>query len=324
MNTRRLRRIGVGTGLALGLALGFLPAGQAQAATTQVACHDVQGLKDAITQANTDGSGHIYLAGGCTYHLIAAETDYDGLPVVTGHIRISSTHRHPAVIRRISSADDFRIVHVADGGTLTLDSLVITGGNTDTGGGGIYNEGTLHLNGTTVRGNHADGLGGGIYSFSATLTMHGGALRGNTSGSDGGGLENFPNSTATISGASISENSSGGYGGGIDNWGSSTLHLTRTSVRGNDAGDGGGISNIGSSAATLTRSTVTDNAASDAGGGIYNNDSTVNLRHSGVRYNDPDNCAGNVPVSGCVNPTASLHRAPAQLASPQKMATGKR
>ncbi len=319
MNIRHLGRIGASTGVALGLALAFLPAGQAQAATTHVACHDVQGLKDAITQANTDGSGHLYLASGCTYTLTQADTDEDGLPIVTGNVRISSTHR-AAVIRRTYSADDFRILHVADGGTLTLDNLVITSGRASAGGGGIYNEGTLTLNHSTVRGNHSGGLGGGVYNYTGRFTMHGGSVRNNSADSDGGGLENFPNSTATISGATISENDSGRYGGGIDNWGTSTLHLTSTSVHGNHAVNGGGISNIDNSTATLTRSTVSDNAASDTGGGIYNyGSSTVHLRHSRVRHNDPDNCAGDSPVPGCVNPTVTRHRAAAQPAAPHKM-----
>jgi hypothetical protein len=128
MNCARLQRTGAGTALALGLSAAVLPITPVQATVapwTLVPCHDVTALTDAISQANTGGSGRILLAAGCTYTLTAPTTPggADGLPVITGDIRISSSRSMvPATITRATTSGTpaFRIFHVT-GGTLTLD-----------------------------------------------------------------------------------------------------------------------------------------------------------------------------------------------------------
>ncbi|MGA8117505.1 MAG: hypothetical protein WCA46_28030 [Actinocatenispora sp.] len=322
MNTRRVRRLGVSAGIALGLALGFLPAGQAQAAATHVRCHDIHGLAAAISQANYSGHGRIQLASGCTYTLARAAEDTVGLPVITGDVRISASPR-PAVIERGYGAPDFRIFGVASGGRLTLDRLVITGGSVEETGGGILNEGTLALNHTVVRGNHAAVFGGGIHNV-GTLTMRGGAVRDNASVLDGGGVENWPTGTATIRHASITGNTSGNLGGGIDNFANSTLRLTDTVVRGNRAVLGGGLDNFVGSTMILTRSVVSHNTASNAGGGIFADETggPVTLRYSAVVHNRPDNCAGGNPVPGCHDTAASRRSVTAHRVDRQKALGG--
>lgn len=295
MDTRRLRRIVAGSGLALGLALGFLPAGQAQAATTHIRCHDNAALITAINQANTAGRGRIYLAPGCTYtlHQPHVAGSFAGLPGITGDVHISSLLL-PATIRRASDAtDNFRIFDVLSGGKLTLNSLIITGGRSDGSGGGIYNtpNGRLTLNTTRVEGNAAvsPSTGGGGVFNQGTMTMRGGTLRNNTSsGFGGGGLLNF-GGTARITGATITGN---------------------TTTNDNGDGDGGGIDNTSAGTTgtvTLTGATIRGNTAAGDGGGINNDPgSIVHLRLSLVVNNHPDNCAGNVPR--CHNTAATQHR----------------
>ncbi|WP_314177893.1 right-handed parallel beta-helix repeat-containing protein [Streptomyces winkii] len=324
---------------AAGMALCFalLPAQQAHA-TAFVPCNDIQALKDAITDSNTTGE-RINLAAGCTYTLTAADNDQNGLPVITGNVRISS---QGATIRRSPAAtDEFRIFQVDGSGSLSLTSVTVSGGRlgtaTDDSGAGILNEGSTTLTSATVSDNragfggggiHNDGgqlsltrtviennratngdLGGGIWNDAATLTMSGGALRNNISDSDGAGLENWPQSTATISGATVSGNTSTqGNGGGIDNDSVSTLNLTSTTVSGNRATGGGGLRNRSSTAA-LVGGQVTGNTATGgpgSGGGILQQGTGgVSLNGTVVANNTPDNCAPDGVIVGCTNPTAT-------------------
>ena len=122
--------------------------------------------------ANSNGAGtnDVITLTNSTYTLTAADNatdDSNGLPMiadaaVAGTLRING---NGATIER-SSADgtpNFRILEVASGGSLTLDSITLTNGHFSYAGvgGGISNEGSLTLVNSTVSGNSAD-YGGGI------------------------------------------------------------------------------------------------------------------------------------------------------------------
>ncbi|WP_405590727.1 hypothetical protein [Streptomyces sp. NBC_01190] len=301
------RRVSLTAAAGLGLCLALLPVGQAQAGQEHpppsVPCGDTAALKTAITTANTSG-GAITLAANCVYSLTEADNPDDGLPEITGTVRISGGDR--TVIQRASSATgDFRIFHVAPGGSLGLDALTVRGGTADgTGygaaGGGILNDqGTLKLTGVTVRSNRAGFIAGGIWNnlgtlvlknttihdnasrigggvaTSGTMTMEGGALRGNSSDSWGGALANAGDTK--LNNVSVADNSSG-LGGGIMtltiNNDSGPLSLESTQVTGNIAESSGGGVFIGiHEPTTLKKSTVTRNTANGGpttGGGINN------------------------------------------------------
>ncbi|MCP9206072.1 hypothetical protein [Streptomyces cucumeris] len=312
----------------LGLSLTVLPAGPADAAAaTRVRCGDITGLVDAINQANTSG-GTITLASHCTYTLTAADNADDGLPEITGNVTI--TGRDTTIRRDPAATQDFRILHVALDGTLTLKALTISGGSLPAfAGGGIWNSGTLNLKRTTIKGNHAETSGaihnvggrldlvdstvehntatlngGGILNGRnqllgrpGTLTMHGGSLLKNRALNDGGGgLENL-RSTAELTSVSVKGNTAP-RGGGINQF-AGTLHLTSTTLSENIAVTGGGLRNSFSTA-TLVRSRITRNTAITAGGGIFNeNDSSVTLDASKVTHNAPDNCSPESSVPNC-------------------------
>ncbi|MEU8822456.1 right-handed parallel beta-helix repeat-containing protein [Streptomyces sp. NPDC048636] len=312
----------------LGLSLTVLPAGPADAAgATRVRCNDITGLVDAINQANTSG-GAITLASHCTYTLTTADNADDGLPEITGNVTI--TGRDTTIRRDPNATEDFRILHVALGGTLGLKALTVSGGSLpDFAGGGIWNSGTLNLNRTTIKGNHAE-TSGGIHNTGGqlelvdstvehntatlngggilngrnqlldrpgTLTMRGGSLRKNRALNDGGGgLENL-RSTAHLNSVSVKGNTAP-RGGGINQF-AGTLRLTSTILRDNIAVTGGGLRNSFSTAA-LVRSQVTRNTAITAGGGIFNeNSSALTLDASKVIRNAPDDCFPEGSVPGC-------------------------
>ncbi|WP_181764490.1 right-handed parallel beta-helix repeat-containing protein [Streptomyces albidus (ex Kaewkla and Franco 2022)] len=334
-----LRSGAVTAAVGVGLSLAVLPAVPATAAAggTHVRCNDIAALKAAINNANTNG-GRITLASRCTYTLTAADNADDGLPEITGNVTISG---RDTTIRRASNATaDFRILHVVSGGSLTLNSLTVSGGNPANGsdGGGIANEnGTLNLHRTTIRGNQAE-MGGGLYNTggrlnldhstverntstlwgggvyntgSGTLTMKGGALLKNRALDNGGGLENI-NGAANLHSVSVRGNTAL-QGGGIRQTLGATLRLTSSRVSDNIAVSGAGISN-NNSTATLVRSLVTNNTAITTGGGIVNeNTGQVTLTASRVIRNAPDNCAPAGSVPGCTNPTSTIAPPTAQL-----------
>ena len=71
---------------------------------------------------------------------------------------------------------------VTDGSTTEnyIVGGVITGGNTTSNGGGIYNNGTLTLQGGTIAGNYTKYCGGGVHVEAGKFTMNGGAIIGNS------------------------------------------------------------------------------------------------------------------------------------------------
>lgn len=305
--TAKLRRVTATTVTGLGLLLTLLPAGQAQAQapkTTRVPCNDIAALKTAINNANagtnTDG-GSIVLASRCIYSLTAADNTDDGLPEITGNVRISGDR---STIQRGPGANGpFRVFHVKQGGSLSLKSLTVRGGSafnaTGRNGGGIFSEqGKVTLTDVTVRNNSSAFLGGGIWNNRGTLVLKDTEVRNNT-GVNAGGVAT--NGTMTMRGGSLSDNTAVNWGGGLANAGRTTLHHVSasgneaevggglmpldingrtgplranfTQVRGNTAVTGGGILVGSDEPTTLYRSTVTRNTATGgpgSGGGIGN------------------------------------------------------
>lgn len=306
--TVELRRLTLTAAVGIGLCLPLLPAAQAQAqAATKVPCNDIAALRAAITDANT-GGGSIVLAPRCVYNISQPDNADDGLPEITGKVRISGDR---TVIQRGTNAPEpFRVFHVRQGGDLGLESVSVRGGRVPAGavrGGAIYNDrgkvtltdvtisnneasvgagiwnqlGTLVLKNSTVSNNRG-AFGGGV-ATNGTMTMRGGAIRGNWAGQWGGGLANA--GQTKLERVSVDGNGSGDHGGGIItlaiNNETGPLRMNHTKVSNNIAQlDGGGIQTGADETTTLYRSSVHHNTANgdaDRGGGIANPGTTFGL-----------------------------------------------
>ncbi|OEU85588.1 hypothetical protein DB35_13800 [Streptomyces abyssalis] len=299
--TDKLRRVTVTAVTGLGLCLTLLPAGAAQAqAPTRVPCNDIAALRAAINEANTAGSS-IVLAPRCVYNLSQPDNADDGLPEITGKVRISGKDTY--IQRGTGSSQPYRIFHVREGGSLSVESVTVRGGQTtaasghgggffnDRGkltlknvtvsnnqgsvGGGIWNQlGTLTLKDSTVRDNRG-GFGAGV-ATNGTMRMSGGGIRDNVGQIWGGGLANAGDTK--LDHVSVGGNTSSDNGGGIMtlaiNSETGPLRADFTKVRGNIAQtDGGGIQTGADEPTTLYRSTVSHNTANGgptSGGGIAN------------------------------------------------------
>ncbi|MFF2142862.1 hypothetical protein [Kitasatospora sp. NPDC058190] len=259
---RRLPRSGPG--------LALVPAVQAHAASTFVACGDIAGLRAAITAFNASGSGDIALQSGCTYTVVNADNDDNGMPVIAGNIRIVS---YGATIARSTAPATplFRLFSVGSGGSLTLNRVNLTGGlvtNFETGGA-VHNQGSLTVAGATLSGNGAG---------------------------DGGAISNDSGATAVLNGATVSRNTAN-FGGGVYNGG--TLTINYSTVQGNaGANTGGGLLNVAGQT-NLVGSRITGNTATNTGGGVDVGGGQVSDVGSTISGNTPNNCAPSGSVPGC-------------------------
>jgi predicted outer membrane repeat protein len=236
--------------------------------------------------------------------------------------------------RRVLHGDGAGTVLTVDTATVRLVGLAITGGVTDSYGGGIYDSGgtvilgrgvvvrgnvarngggiygtadaTLILRrGAVVRRNVATSSGGGIYGAGATFLRTGAVVRDNEATNDGGGIvangaNEWPGVLVLEGSARVSGNTAGKGGGGIYNYHGAVTLKDSSTVMGNAANSGGGIAN--SSGATLTlrgSSSVSGNTAT-WGGGISNSvtEASVLLKGSSVVSGNTATSGGGVNNSG--------------------------
>jgi hypothetical protein len=214
----------------------------------------------------------------------------------------------PASNTILDGNDALRVLEISSG-TVGLQRLRITNGNSGTaGGGGIRNNGaTLTVQDCTVA-NNTGRTAGGINQQSGSLTMTRCTVRDNdapaTGGAaSGGGLRTFV--ATTLTDCLVTGNTTAGAGGGIYvemlSSGDSLTLAGSTRIERNAANQGGGLY-INAGAVTIGADCrVTGNTAtSGEGGGIYNVTSTVTLLGPAgtsliVTGNCHENCVGNVP-----------------------------
>ncbi len=257
-------------------------------------------LADALRSANSDSA-----VGGCgagrgadTLSLTAAaytlagvdnaEQGPNGLPVVASELTVEGDpdgDGQGAVIERAAgeATPAFRLLAVAETGTLTLHRVGLRNGHSDLGGG-LYNSGNATLIDSTVSGNQ----GGGIANRRGEILLRSTIVSGNT-GTNGGGLNNREGHM-TLLDSEVSDNRAE-YGAGIRN-ASGSLTLTHGTVSNNEATyAGGGLYNFNGEV-NLADSTVSGNSAGIYGGGVYNPEGTVNLVGSTVSGNQARNGGG--------------------------------
>jgi hypothetical protein len=214
-----------------------------QAAELACATGDVPCLIEAIHVANTTGEATTITLAAGTYTLTAVDNTTDGpngLPSVTSPLTLQGTGAASTIIERAAGAPQFRLLHVAATGMLTLEGLTLQGGDLAglaDDGGGVLNRGTLTIAHSLLQG-HTASTGGGIFSIGSVTLTHS-TLSGNTA-SQGGGIGGFTG-RLTITNSTLTGNTASGDGGGIHQLLPSVLTLTNSTVSGNTASQGGGI-----------------------------------------------------------------------------------
>lgn len=265
-------------------------------------------LREAIliANANPDTEYEIHLQGGETYRLTAnGNTGVEGdLDLgVTGDLDISSRNNvlyigafdgEKATIDASGLLNSDRVFNVLNGGTLSLQNVIVTGGNPSGDGGGIKVEanGFLDLYNARVQNNAAISGGGIENNREGTVVLRNGSTVSNNNASAlGGGISNsgfLKTVNSTISNNTVADDLSFSGGGGIYN--SSTITLINTTVSGNSSRKGGGIYSSGNvivgASVALVNTTIGDNSAKFSGGGIHNTgESIINTFNSTITNN---------------------------------------
>jgi hypothetical protein len=208
----------------------------------------------------------------------------NGLPVIGTNKAVNLTLiGNDDTIERSAAAGTpaFRLIDVAGGSSLTLDSVTLENGlvGRASSGGDINNQGNLTLNQCTVCGGSAYVWGGGIFNF-GTLTATDCTLSGDVASAGGGGI--YSHGYLTLNQCTIAGDSTYGSGGGVDVQGGMAW-LTNSTIAENIAAEpsfvsrtGGGLYLAGA-ATNLTNCTVSLNQAKELGGGIAVPQDTFNV-----------------------------------------------
>jgi hypothetical protein len=306
----------------------------AQATTFHCGTGDVPCLIAAIHDANASGSptNTIHLEAG-TYTLTAVDNTTDGpngLPSVTGALTMQGAGAETTIIARTAGASNFRLVHVAAPGQLTVEGLTLTGGLVwpNGSGGGVFNRGVLVLMQSMLAENAADAggglanvggqvtlqrsmllgnvtvhMGGGLYTQGGTVTITQSTLAEN--GADGGGALKNEGGVVTIADSAIVDNATmEGGAGGIGLLGG-TLQVTNTTLARNRGVDYSGALTVYDGHASLLNCTVVENTTLHSGGagvgGLLRIDGTLEVHNTIVAHNTGlyvGDCAGIITSAG--------------------------
>ncbi|MGH9606155.1 MAG: Ig-like domain repeat protein [Terracidiphilus sp.] len=236
-------------------------------------------LRDAIGQANTDGSGDTIefnsaLDGG-TITLTSA------LPAINVSVTITGPGANLLTVSGASTYQVF-LVGTTSTPTVTISGLTVANGKSSGYGGAVeFQGGTLMVTNCTFSGNTAS-EGGGAIDVGGTLTVSGSTFTGNAGGSGGGAI--FNRSTLVVTDSTFSGNSAPGAsngGGAIGILGAGTTTVTNNTFSGNSAigsGASGGAIEVDSGAAMLTadNNIFSVNTATASGAAVYVLAGTIN------------------------------------------------
>lgn len=226
-------------------------------------------LRAAIFAANNDGSATAVAPHIIDMTALSGTINLDSaLRNVENHITFNGPVNNSLTIRRNPSAPTFSVLLIKPFSipsiVVRLNNLVITEGNSLTGGGIYVEASTLIINQCRIfRNFSSNGLGGGIC---------------------------INDSQVEINNSTIDHNRNlAGLGGGIYmNLGSLFLH--NCTVFGNRASIGGGIDKADIGSMIINNCTFTKDTADDIGGGIFNDQGVFELNNSIV--------TGNLGVNG--------------------------
>ena len=242
---------------------------------------DTGSLRHAIDQANANNQANTINFGPLfntpqTITLTGTElelSDTGGLQTITG----------PAAGVTVSADGASRVFQVDSGVTANFSGLSITGGSTESSGGGVLvNGGMAALTDCKITGNSA-GVGSQVGADGAGLANQGGnvtltdcTVSGNSAeesnGGGGGGVATLTNGTTTLIDSTISDNSSAVFsanGVGLLELGADSFTtLTDCTISGNTASGGGGGGGVGDYGGTLvmTGCNISGNSGSLGGG----------------------------------------------------------
>ena len=280
----RLGRQLLGAVVAAALAFGAVvtvasPAGAATVTASPDPTADgaAGSLRAAVGAATDPGGDEIDLAAGGTYTLTACGSFGSGLGQLfhggSTNLIIRTPSGPPATIRQTCSGE--RVMQQGSG-SLTLDNVIVTGGNLqqflgDSGGGIDAQGGVTVMNYARVTGNSISAInaqGGAIHAAGVAVTNNSTIDHNSASASNAAGGAIGTLGAVTVTDSTVSNNTANGFfaaqGGAIDAF--SGVTVTRSTMSDNTALSNGtsigGAFDSGVGAATVTESTLSGNKAS--------------------------------------------------------------
>lgn len=227
-------------------------------------------LRDAITLADTAGSGDIVFQSGLSGDIVLASA----LPTLNGNVNIAGPGANLLTIAGPGVSNTYSVLDIPNANAVVnLSGLTITNaGPNSPNGAGISNEGLLLIENCAFRLNIGT-EGGAIFNDAGGSVQVANSTFSQDDAEDGGGILNL-GALVVANGTFNDDRDYNGNGGGIANSGASALALVENSTLfGNNALNGGvgaGIYNSGAIA-------------------LYNNILADNVNLNG---NTEDDCSG--------------------------------
>jgi hypothetical protein len=242
-------------------------------------------LRDAILIANQNPATdyQIRLPGALVYNLRASGFHEDNalrgdldIKTRTGSLAVVATGDAQATINASNLSIGDRIFHVQENGRLSLQNLILTGGNSADDGGAIRVErgGELLLEDADITANSTTGDGGGLANF-GTAVIDRVRIAANRSTGSQSAAGCFNRGDLMLRNSSVSNN----QGCGIVNF--ETLLMINATISGNS--ERGLYLSFSGTSAGLVNTTISGNQ-----GGIYCEDSSLMLTNCTITNNFSD------------------------------------
>lgn len=265
-------------------------------------------LRAAITAANASpGAATITLSPDLIGQTILLATE---LPVITNSLTLRGFEGV-----KLMSGGSARVLAVdADGKTVTLSDLIITGGTSSQNGGGILlSAGTLNLERCIISNSTSSASGGGLAIQAGTAILIDCWITDCSAQANGGGIAKL-GGTLTMNRCTIHQCMAGAASAGGGIYVSGSVIMSNSTFSANTAGIGGGLHFTAPSGVRVEFCTVVYNSATNAGGifgTIYNRldnniiamntaQTNANMPHLGAyqAYYDSINMIGGDPLIG--------------------------
>jgi hypothetical protein len=251
----------------------------------------IVGSDDTAFAGDLDILDNLIINGGGVTTTLVDGGGIDTLFNITGTISVTISN---ITIYNGQAADGGGITN--NGGTLTIDNVIIRNNRANNNGGGISNQsGSVSLSNSIILNNEAS-IGGGIHNLSSSgvVSMTNSSLISNTALASGGSI--FNGGIVTIMNSTVSTNTAVSSGGGIIQLGG-YLTITNSTFSGNSAANGAGIYN-NNGIALITNSTINNNSA-PFGAGIAHFSGTLALKNTIISNNLlGGDCTGAVTSNG--------------------------
>jgi Ca2+-binding RTX toxin-like protein len=308
-----MKRLGIGTGAALGATLVFAPGAQADTFVVDTTDDSTDGdfcdpgsdctLREAAFEAAIEsGDDVITFAAGLSGEINLSTSENEIELGGDGGVEIQGPG---ANVLTIDGQHDDRIFKIggffAPSEQVLISGLMLTGGDTGDRGGALYSFGyfdppnyqypaDVTIADSMIIGNHADDLGGGIFNGpvyvmgsgvepGGALTIVNSTIAANTAGDSGGGLSLY-NGDLAVRSTTISGNGTDNEGGAIFTFVPGSVSIESSTLSGNTAYVGGAIFHYAGDEFTVSSSTITGNTADYIGGVANNHGEGLALRNT--------------------------------------------